>query len=311
MRFKNLDLNLLIALDVLLQERTVSSAAERLHLSQSALSGALARLRQHFNDELVVSSGRRLVATSLAESLRMPLREAIFQIEAVVTATGDFDPMKSRRTFRLEIPDYLAPVLLSDLARITAVDAPDILLELRLPSGDPAPLLQKGELDLVITPEFYSDPDYVAEPFATQEHVLVGWSKNSSLQNQPDREAFLTMRQVVVRFDRKRLGALPEDEISAYSGAGRIAMVAPNYSSIPASLIGTDRVAIMHERLARTFAATFPIEIWDVPIPITPFKDVMMYHGMRRQDAGLSWLRHLLLRIARGWEERFNMHEKR
>jgi hypothetical protein len=90
MRFKGLDLNLLVALDVLLQERNVSRAAERLNISQSALSGALARLRQHFGDEILVPSGRQLVPTALSASAAAT--DAILQIEAVVSTDGKFNP---------------------------------------------------------------------------------------------------------------------------------------------------------------------------------------------------------------------------
>jgi DNA-binding transcriptional LysR family regulator len=292
MRFKGLDLNLLVALDVLLRERNVSRAAERLNISQSALSGALGRLRQHFGDEILVPSGRQLVPTALSETLQLPLRDAILQIETVVSTDGKFNPPTSRRHFKVEIPDYSIPVLLPKVTQHVAVEAPHVVLELRLPSGDPAPLLHKGELDLVITPTIYSNHRYICEPLWEDTHVLIGWSGNAALASQPDLAVFLSLQQVVVRIDRARLAnTLSEDQLAIFGGDGRIALVAPNFSSIPASLVGTTRVAILHGRLAQVSSQSYPLAIWASPIELPKFSDVMMFHPARSQDAGLMWLR--------------------
>lgn len=97
MRFKNLDLNLLVALDLLLKERNISRAAEKLHITQSAMSNALARLRDYFGDELLVQVGRRMELTPRAELLREPVRDILVRIESSVTATPRFDPAESDR----------------------------------------------------------------------------------------------------------------------------------------------------------------------------------------------------------------------
>ena len=96
MRFHGLDLNLLVALDALLTHQNVTRAAEQLNLSQSALSGALARLREHFDDELVVPIGRRMEPTPLARTLAEPLHEILLKTKSLVTATPTFDPQTSR-----------------------------------------------------------------------------------------------------------------------------------------------------------------------------------------------------------------------
>src|SRR5687767_5141559 len=106
MRFERLDLNLLVALDVLIEERSVSVAANRLFLSQPALSGALNRLREYFNDELLVQSGRQMILTPKAEELRAPVREALMFIRSRITTPSDFDPATAQRKFILVASDY-------------------------------------------------------------------------------------------------------------------------------------------------------------------------------------------------------------
>jgi LysR family transcriptional regulator, nod-box dependent transcriptional activator len=295
MRFKGLDLNLLVALDVLLEERNVTRAAERMHVGQSAMSAALSRLRQHFSDDLLVISGRRMMPTALAEGLRQPLRDAILQIETVVDIEREFLPGNSRRHFKVEMPDHLVPVLLPLLTRRVAADAPNIVLDVRPPSRDPTPSLHKGELDLVVTPSIYSDADYVAEPLLTNELALVGWRDNPALRQQPDLETVYSLQQVIVEFDRDRLASmLTREQLALYGGTGRIALVAPNFSCIPPCLVGTNWINLVYRPLALLAARDHPLAIWDVPIPMPSMPEVMMFHPMRRQDGGLSWLRDQL-----------------
>lgn len=295
MRFKGLDLNLLVALDVLLEELNVTRAAERMHVGQSAMSAALARLRQHFDDDLLVVAGRRMAPTALAESMRQSLREAILHIDGVVGTERQFVPLESRRHFRVEMPDHLVPVLLPLLTQRLSVDAPNVLLDVGPPSRNPIPSLHKGELDLVITQSTYSDPDYATEPLLTNELVLMGWQGNPLLREQPDLQTVLSLKQVIVRFDRARLAAILTDEqLSLYSGAGRTALIAPNFSCIAPCIVGTNWVTLVHRPLAILAAREYPLVTWTVPLAMPKIPVVMMFHPMRRKDAGLSWLQEQL-----------------
>ena len=292
MRLKGLNLNLLVALDVLFQEQNVTRAAERMHVGQSAMSAALSQLRLHFADELFIATGRRMMPTAFAESIRQPLREAVLQIEAVVGMERNFVSAKSRRHFRIEMPDHLVPVLLPPLLRQVSAEAPHVVLELSQPVGDPSPLLHRGELDLVLTPSIYSDPDYICEPLVTNELELVGWSENPELRRQPDLATVLALKQAIVKFDRIRLTSMLDDEqLALYGGIGRTALVAPSFSCIPPSLVGTKIIAVLNHRLVRYAARDLPLSVWKVPIPMPTMNDIMMFHPMRRDDGGLSWLR--------------------
>ena len=116
MRRKGLDLNLLIALDVLLDEGNVSRAAERLHLSQPAASAALGRLRNYLGDELLVLHGKRMIPTSYAESLRPEVKRILEQVDGVISMSAECNPLRSERVFRLMASDYITTVLLIPLA---------------------------------------------------------------------------------------------------------------------------------------------------------------------------------------------------
>ena len=123
MRFKRLDLNLLVALDLLLETRSVSQAATRMNLSQPAMSSALARLREYFGDELLVADGKRLYTTPYAELLMPRVRDCLGQLDALVSSPSKFEPSTSQRRFSIICSDYIAAALLVPLSARLATEA--------------------------------------------------------------------------------------------------------------------------------------------------------------------------------------------
>ena len=143
MDFGGLDLNLLVALDALFAEKSVSRAGERLHLSQSATSGALARLREAFHDPLLVQVGRRMTLTPLAEGLVEPVRDFLMQAEAILNNSPAFDPLNSTRKFRLLMSDYAQTVVMTEaLPRLQNL-APGVTIEIVPIVGDHADSTRK------------------------------------------------------------------------------------------------------------------------------------------------------------------------
>jgi DNA-binding transcriptional LysR family regulator len=301
MRFKGLDLNLLLALDVLFQELSVTRAAKRLNTTQSNMSGILARLRAHFQDELLVPYARALRRTPLAEQLQGPLHEAILQIESLVAAEGGFDPATSGRHFRVEFPDHLIPVLLPKIAQRITKYAPNLVAEFSLPRGDPAPLLYRGELDLVVTPHSYRAADYPFIPLLQDEMVVVGWEENPVIAaHKLDMETLKSLPMIIVRFDPLRIaGALTKDQIGLFEGKHHRVLIAPTYSSVPMLLVGSAFFACLHRNLAESFAATLPLVIRSLPFKSPDHEDVVMYHPNRANDAGLMWLADQFVQAAK------------
>ncbi|HEY6869147.1 MAG TPA: LysR family transcriptional regulator, partial [Novosphingobium sp.] len=130
MRFKGLDLNLLVALEALLEEASVSRAAKRLHLSQPAASAALRRLRDWFGDPLLTAEGKRLMLTPYALRLKSQLPDLLAGIEAFASQPARFDPLMAHRRFRLSMSDFLTSVMLGPLSGAIASAAPGIELEI-------------------------------------------------------------------------------------------------------------------------------------------------------------------------------------
>lgn len=291
MRFKGLDLNLLVALDTLLQEMNVTRAAARLNMTQSTMSGVLSRLRLHFKDDLLVSYGRTLHKTPLSEQLQGPLREAIVRIESLVAADGNFDPYNSVRYFKVEFPDHLIPVLLSEISARLQQFTPNITVEFSLPRGDPIPLLHRGELDLVVTPHSYKRDEYLSKSLLTDEMVIAGWQHNPALAGELTLDQLASLKAITVRFDPRRVSdSLTEAQLSIIEARGRIAMIAPTFSAIPGLLVGSHAISFLHRNLASEAAGRLPLVIKDLPFPPPTLRDVLLYHPTRADDKGLLWL---------------------
>jgi len=291
MRFKGLDLNLLMALDVMLEERSVSSAARRLFLSQSAASGALSRLREHFCDELLIPVGRRMVPTPFAESLIEPLRDLMLRIDATVSPGQAFDPASTRRSFRIGCSDYITEVVVSRLVPRIAEVAPGAVLDVIAPGGDQPGALDAGDIDILITPDSYLSPGHPQEPLYDERHLVAAWEGNTLLADgRMNEERFRTLGHVVVRFARIRASSVAETWLDAHLPERRIEMVAPAFMHVPRMLVGTQRIAIIHERLARMQADILPIRLFEPPFEIPPLREIIQYHRARQSDGGLRWM---------------------
>ena len=130
MRYRHLDLNLLLALDTLLAERSVTRAAAKLNVTQPAMSGSLARLRDYFEDALIVQVGRTMELTPLAEALVAPIRDIMTRIDAAISTDPQFEPATSKRRFSITASDYVVRVLLLDVMRQVHRVAPSVTFDI-------------------------------------------------------------------------------------------------------------------------------------------------------------------------------------
>ena len=290
MRFKGLDLNLLVALDVLLEEANVSRAAERLHLSQPATSAALRRLRAWFGDPLLSPHGKRLMLTPYALRLRPQLTQLLAGIDAFASQPALFDPATAQRRFRIAMSDYLANVVLGSLINAIAGIAPGIELEIVTPDDTAADLLERGEIDLIIAPQEFITPRNPTRLVLEEHHVVAGWIGNPLMQAPLTLEAFAAAGHVSVRLGRITRLTFAEAQLRALGITRREELIVPSFALVPDLLVGTMRLGIMHERLARRAARRSDIAIQPLPVPFPPMREVAQFHRARADDAGLLWL---------------------
>ena len=290
MRFKGLDLNLLVALDALLEEASVSRAAARLNLSQPAASAALRRLRDWFGDPLLAPDGKRMMLTPYALRLQPQLSELLAGIDAFASQPALFDPATVNRRFRIAMSDYLANVILGPLTKAVAVSAPGIELEIVSPDDSAAELLDRGQIDLLIAPQEFITAGNPTRLLLEEHHVVAGWRENPALQVPLTVEAFVAAGHVSVRLGRITRLTFAEAQLRALGINRREELIVPSFAIVPDLLVGTMRLGIMHERLARRAARRSDIAIVPLPFPFPPMREVAQFHRARVNDTGLLWL---------------------
>ncbi|MFV3126941.1 LysR family transcriptional regulator [Niveispirillum sp. KHB5.9] len=298
MRFQKLDLNLLVVLDVLLEERSVSRAAHRLNLSQSAVSGNLARLREFFDDDILAQIGRSMVPTPLAESLAVPVRDILMQIQSTIETKPSFDPATATRTIRMHASDYVTEVLLARVIREARRLAPGIKVEIDGMDDLVLERLSRGQVDFLVTPDNFTHPDHPKEMLFTDTHVVVTWKDNTKLGDTISFEQYMEMGHVLVRFGMKRAPSFDQWFLDRYGYSRNAELFVADFTTVPNMLIGTDLVATMHERLARLYVDRLPLRILPLPIEFPVLTEMVQWHRHFQRDPALVWFRGLMRRCA-------------
>lgn len=296
MRLDNFDLNLLIAFDILVEERSVTRAARRLNLTQSATSAALKRLRDAMQDEILVQHGKKMIPTPHALRLAPEVSAAIAQLRSLISASSAFDPRTSTRQFRIEASDYITTVLLVPLLSVLAREAPGIRLDISLPTEGSSERISNGDIDLLLTPEDFMPPEHPRELLFEERHVVVGWLGNPVMQRIMTEEDFFAAGHVAVRISGR--DTFIEGALRKYGERRRIEVTAPSFIQAPWLLPGTNRLALMHERLATLVATRLSLSIAESPIELPVMREMMQFHTARSNDAALGWLRKQFLAVA-------------
>ncbi|CAM3595995.1 Nodulation protein D [Pseudomonas reidholzensis] len=298
MRFKHLDLNLLVALDVLLEEQNITRAATRLHMTQSATSGVMARLRSYFEDDLLVQVGRKMMLTPLAKELEIPVREVLLKIQTSITAKPVFDISQSKRHFRIMASDYLISVLFAEVIREINQEAPQVTFELVSPGETATEMLRRGEVDLMIAPEHYIVKEHPSQLLFEEQHVCVVCQQNSAVGERLTLEQYLELGHVSVAFGRNRSPGIEEWFMAEYGCKRRLEVITHDFNTLPQLVIGTARVATVHSRLALLYARNLPLRIVPPPVNLPPMQEFMCWHRSLDRDPILAWLRNKLLEMA-------------
>lgn len=293
MNLNRLDLNLLVALDALLSERSITKAGQRLHLSPSATSGALARLRDYFGDELLSQIGRRMIPTPLGESLQVSVRNCLLNIQATIDSRPGFDPAQSQRRFTLMMSDYVSAVIMPHVLQRLEQEAPNVEIQL-LANQDPALTLERGDTDFLIIPERFVLKGHPAEPLFDDEFVCVCWQGNPLVGESLSLEQFLNLSHVVARIGTERPPTIDAWFFERFGHVRRIGLVAMTFTAVPHLLVGTHRIALMHRRLAKAYLEMLPLRMLPSPCEMPRLIETIQWHRHRESDPGRVWMHEVL-----------------
>jgi len=294
MRLQGLDLNLLVCLDALLAEQNVSKAARRVSLTQSAMSLALARLRIYFHDQLLRQVGRTMLLTSVAASLVQPVRDIILQAQSLASSTVKFDPAKSDRKITVIASDFTMDVLLKRIVPRLARLAPGMRLDFPPLTSNFKEEFERGQIDLLITPDVYILADHPSEPLLTDKFTCVVWSKNTTVGKKLSFEQYKKMGHVCVNLGGWRVPTYEQWFLKHYGEVRRIEVVVTSFNLAVQLVTGTQRIATSYTRCAKMYQRQCSLRLIEPPFDMPPAHLRTQWHKYMDQDPAIIWFRGLL-----------------
>ncbi|MFJ4387906.1 LysR family transcriptional regulator [Pseudomonas sp. NPDC089408] len=287
---RKIDLNLLLALHALLSEKHVTRAALRLHRSQPAVSHALAQLRKHFDDPLLVRQGGSMVLTTRAQALAQPLQDALGNLNNLLSAP-QFEPAMAQRRFRLSLSDYSSRIILPPLLRHVRQVAPGIDLAVSQASRETmmAQLLD-GELDLAMGLFPDLPQDITAQPLFSDSFVSVADRQVLPASGGLALDDWLARPHVLMAM---RPDAFDEIEraLAAQGLRRRIALALPHWSAAVEVLAGTDLVLTVASRAVGSLHQHPTLRQFTPPLAVPSFDYQQAWHSRKDSDPGHHWLR--------------------
>ncbi len=296
MNFATFDLNLLRVLDALFTEGSTVRAGQRLGLSQSAVSGALARLRAALDDELFVRQGNRLVATDYAAGLRAGLSEELHRLQSLLAPPRAFAPEAAEGTFRIAGSDFFAEMLMPRLGDLLQRRAPGIRAQLvDLVPSDYVQSLTHYDADIALVPA-RELPDWVAsEELFASPFVVIARAANPAIAGldpgQPmPMETFCTLSHVLFS-PEGRLGAMGDEALAKVGRKRHVAMTVPVFSGVCRAVSRSDLIALIPQQLAQEVAPSFDLRIFEPPMAITPPRIIGIWHRRNSAAPLARWMR--------------------
>jgi LysR family nod box-dependent transcriptional activator len=272
-------------------------------LGQSATSSALGRLREHFNDPLLVQVGRRLEPTALGLELLPKVRQALALTREIVDAPVNFEPAHCTRHFTLVASDYVAGVLLPAVSRELARVASGVRLSLRdLPvprDGDVvSEALDYRRSDCVIVPQRRVNPAYPHLPLMSDQLCCIVCARQSPFADGLSLANYCDAEHVVREFADGRNLAMDAVHLHELGVQRRVAVALESFVLMPEFIVGTARIATVFRRQAQRFAQHYPLRIHPTPLAFPEAVQVLQWHPYQDHDPAMLWFRGLLLEQA-------------
>jgi LysR family transcriptional regulator, nod-box dependent transcriptional activator len=297
---QHFDFNLLASLDVLLAEKNVTRAARKMNVTQSTMSGILRRLRDQFDDDLLVRIGRRYELSPFAQSLAVSVRQTILQIDSTISAKPLFDPKTDRRRFRIMASDYNTMVYLADVLRQVGKQAPNLGFDL-VPINSPLDHVRDGTVEMCVTGNPYTHEEAAADPLLRSDELFSEIyccvvDEHHPLRGRVTLDRAASFAHVVAQF----LGVtMQTSELMARlkrSGAPPSINV-PTFNVIPGMIHGTRSIGILPSRMFELAPERLRLRKLKVAFEMPRFTEHLIWHSRFAYDPAFSWLRGVMLEM--------------
>ncbi len=293
---ETLDLGLLVALEALIDTRNVTRAAERLGLTQSAMSHRLKRLRALFGDPLLVPGRGGLVPTPRAEQLVVPVRRGLSELRSAVRTDRGFDPKTSTRTFVVVTADFAEFSIIPRVLAHLTEHSPSTSAELREPWPGMTDALERGEVDLLVGPTTPALPGLLRKQIASEPLMCAVRRDHPIVRRKLDLEMYLSLRHLVISPTGSMEVGVVDAALNKRNLTRVIAMRIPHFIGAPFIAAASDLIVTAPASLLR-YAATFlPLVVYPPPLPLERSRITMTWHQRMHDDPGNRWLRDLSAR---------------
>lgn len=283
------DLNLLVTLDALLAERNVTRTARRLGLSQPAVSVQLGKLRDAFDDPLLVPGPRGMAPTSLGLALEAPLREALQELQQVLAPPRAFDPARAELTWRIAASDNAACAIVQPLLPALRLEAPGTRLALH--PTVPARLARQfdlAELDLAFVTRDEAPSSLRQRRLFVERYVLVGRVDHPALRRRPTLAQLCRLEFAIASPDGGGFRT-PVDTLLEAMGLGRrVVLSVPHFLFLVSAVAHSDLVALVPSRLVTRMPG---LRVVEPPLDVPGYDMMMVWHERVQKDPAHAWLR--------------------
>ena len=295
----DVDINLLVAFDALMSEGGVTAAANRMHVGQSAMSATLLRLRRLLDDPVLVRTGRTMAPTPLALSLTGPIRDALNQIDQLLTERPTFDPARDHRTFSIMASEYATVAVLHPLSVKLRKVAPNVSLRISPVVPKFVEDLTHNDFDLVILPpQFGAGSPLHSEVLYEDPWVVAVDKSNPKVVDSIDLAMFTSLPYLAVKYSRSR--SLVEMQLDRL-GIERRTEVTTDFGLAPFLLRDTLLVTLIPSSFASFLAEGVGLKLLEPPMPLDPVTESMFWTSHREDEPAHRWLRTQLLEMAVPW----------
>lgn len=298
MHLEKLDLNLLVVIDALLRTSSVTVAAAELNLTQSAVSSALKRARAHFEDEIFFYDGQRMSPTPFGQSIAGIVPEMVTRLRALSRMRATTDLVSLNRQFTVIASDYVAAVFLSTVARRLAQAAPGVSLAVVPFSEDSMDRFNRGKIDFMIGPSFWSEADLNRAALFKDDFKCVVCKSNPLCSTGLTLDGFLNAPHVVTNFFVGHGKSHFENWLDEQNFSIKIAASLPSFVVLPHYISGTENISTIHKRLLNQIVHLKDLASFEPPCDIPPLIEYLTWKDHQEFDVEAMLMREFMLAIA-------------
>ncbi len=298
MRLNRTDLNLFVIFETIYRERNLTRAAGILCLSQPAVSNALSRLRRNFNDPLFIRTGKEMAPTPVAENIIGRVRHALELMSSSLNEGGLFQPDSADKTFRINMSDLIAAMILPPLEEIISRKAPGVMLEsYHIPRQELMRDMAAGAVDLAVDAPLLNDPQLCHTPLLRERYVCMVRRDHPLVGRELTLADYLRLKHIHVSSRRSGQGHV-EIALNAIGERRHIQLRLQHYMVAPLIVSQSDMVLTAPLGLVRQYDA----RIMELPFALPDLELHLYWHKSRGQDQANQWLREKIIEISAGYK---------